>query len=319
MAMSARALTSLSATSRSAPAPALPARPLTASAARRLRVRVAPSSSSHRRARPAFTTSASKRPSTLTDEDLDIKVRAEVEAPFRIVRLVLYGFFAGSASVGAAIALTQTLAAAAGAAGAPVPLAEAAQSLGIDLAAAGLFAFLFSRDWAARQKQLARLGREGALGAQKLTLATGKAVRLRDLRGFARPVLVCGTADQVKGALDAVTPDVKAKLQERGVLVVPVVLEGGASSPTPALPPPGPGDARWRATPSNPPALAAWFADQAAVAGADPSKGLYVGLRMDGRVRASGTGCPPWAAFAAQLPPVGGMWEGFGDGFDGRV
>lgn len=242
------------------------------------------------------------------------------------MRLVLYGFFAGSASVGGVIALTQTLAAAAGAAGAPVPLADAAQSLAIDLGAAGLFAFLFSRDWAARQKQLARLGREGALGAQKLTLASGKSVRLRDLRGFARPVLVCGSADQVGAALTAVSPELKAKLLERGVMVVPVVVGsggGGGSGSEPSssssIPPPGPGDARWRATPSNPASLASWFADQAAVAGADAGRGLYVGLRMDGRVRASGTGCPPWAAFAAQLPPVGGMWEGFGDGFDGRV
>jgi len=260
-----------------------------------------------------------------SDEQLDIKVRAEVEAPFRIVRLVMFGFFAGSASVGAAIALTQTLAAAAGAGGASVALPDAAQSLAIDVGAAALFAYLFSRDWAARQKQLARLGREGALGAQKVRLGNGKSVRLRDLRGFARPVLLCGSPAQVGGALDAVTPEVKAALLERGVLVVPVVLatgagdDGGGGPSSTSIPPAGPGDVRWRATPANPPALASWFADQAAVAGADAGKGLYVGLRMDGRVRASGVGCPPWAAFAAQLPPVGGMWEGFGDGFDGRV
>lgn len=35
-------------------------------------------------------------------------------------------------------------------------------------------------------------------------------------------------------------------------------------------------------------------------------KGLYVGLRIDGRVRASGTGTPPWAKFAAQLAPLSG-------------
>ena len=276
-------------------------------------------------------------PATHTpSDDIDAKVRAEVEAPFRIVRLVLCGFFAGSASVGAAIALVQTLSAAAGSAAAPVPLAEAAQSLGIDLAAAGAFAFFFSRDWAARQKQLARLSREGALGAQRIRLASGKTLRLRDLRGFARPVLLTGSPAQVGAALAAVTPELKQALVERGVLVVPLPVEEGAgggpassssSSSAPAaastaapaaapIPPLTPADLRWRAAPANPAALAAWFADQAAVAGADPGRGLYVGLRMDGRVRASGVGCPNWGAFAAQLPPVeAGAW----DGMDGKI
>ena len=37
---------------------------------------------------------------------------------------------------------------------------------------------------------------------------------------------------------------------------------------------------------------------------------LSVGLRIDGRVRASGSGSPPWAAFAAQLPPMEGVFKG---------
>jgi hypothetical protein len=45
----------------------------------------------------------------------------------------------------------------------------------------------------------------------------------------------------------------------------------------------------------------------------------YLSLRLDGRVRGSGVGYPPWQAFVAQLPPVKGMWTGLFDGFDGRV
>lgn len=49
--------------------------------------------------------------------------------------------------------------------------------------------------------------------------------------------------------------------------------------------------------------------------------GLYVGLRLDGRVRASGMGCPPWGRFAAELAPLEGesSWKGLFDGFDGKV
>ncbi len=63
----------------------------------------------------------------------------------------------------------------------------------------------------------------------------------------------------------------------------------------------------------------AWFKEQAALANAPLDRGLYVGLRLDGRVRASGTGCPPWQKFALQLPPVEGVFGGFLDGMDGRV
>ncbi|MQL85368.1 hypothetical protein Taro_017879 [Colocasia esculenta] len=45
----------------------------------------------------------------------------------------------------------------------------------------------------------------------------------------------------------------------------------------------------------------------------------YLSLRMDGRVRGSGIGYPPWNAFVAQLPPVKGIWTGLLDGMDGRV
>ena len=61
------------------------------------------------------------------------------------------------------------------------------------------------------------------------------------------------------------------------------------------------------------------FQDQAGAANATLDKGLYIGLRLDGRVRASGSGIPPWQIFAAQLAPMEGMWKGVFDGMDGRV
>ena len=48
------------------------------------------------------------------------------------------------------------------------------------------------------------------------------------------------------------------------------------------------------------------FQQQMELANARPEKGLYVSLRLDGRVRASGTGSPPWHRFANELPPVKG-------------
>ena len=46
---------------------------------------------------------------------------------------------------------------------------------------------------------------------------------------------------------------------------------------------------------------------------------VYVSLRMDGRVRASGRGAPPWEVLAASLPRTDGVFGGFLDGMDGKV
>lgn len=237
-----------------------------------------------------------------------------MEAPFRAVRLVLFGFFAASASVGAVIALTQVLGAALGGDTGKITLADAGQSLGIDLACAGGFAFLLKRDLDARTKQMARLGREAALGALRVRLANGRRSRLASLRGFARPVLVAGTRAQVDAAMAAAEPHRDALL-ERGVMVVPAAVlgEGEASDGDR----PDAGDLRWRAAVMDAPAWRAWFVEQAASVGTE--RGLFVGLRIDGRVRASGVGVPPWATFVAQLPPTDGVFSGFLDGMDGKV
>jgi hypothetical protein len=55
------------------------------------------------------------------------------------------------------------------------------------------------------------------------------------------------------------------------------------------------------------------------MAGKGTEKGLYVSLRLDGRVRGSGSGAPPWGVLAAQLPPTEGFFGGLFDGMDGKV
>eukprot|EP00951_Prasinocladus_malaysianus_P044123 scaffold562715_cov53-Prasinocladus_malaysianus.AAC.1 len=62
-----------------------------------------------------------------------------------------------------------------------------------------------------------------------------------------------------------------------------------------------------------------WFEEQAGMAKASTENGLYIGLRLDGRVRASGKGSPPWQKFIREIAPMEGMWKGFLDGMDGVV
>ena len=172
---------------------------------------------------------------------------------------------------------------------------------------------------------MARLMREDELGACQLELATGRLLRLAQLRGFARVVLIAGTPQQVAASLDAAAP-FKEQLQERGVLVIPLPFVSGSSSSAAAavgdvdadaaaaaaaatsasLAPPGKDELRWRASPIRMDDWRRWFEAQAALAGKNLENGLYISLRLDGRVRGSGSGCPPWPVMAAQLPPTEG-------------
>jgi len=62
-----------------------------------------------------------------------------------------------------------------------------------------------------------------------------------------------------------------------------------------------------------------WLDDQMSDANVEAGAAVYLSLRMDGRVRGSGKGCPPWEKMAMQLPKTEGIWAGLGDGFDGFV
>lgn len=63
---------------------------------------------------------------------------------------------------------------------------------------------------------------------------------------------------------------------------------------------------RWRATPLRQGEWADWFRVQLAISSATAEQGLYVGLRLDGRVRSSGKGMPPWPRYVAELAPTQG-------------
>ncbi|GLI66510.1 hypothetical protein VaNZ11_010343 [Volvox africanus] len=257
-----------------------------------------------------------------------VQMRAEAEAPFRSLRLVFSGFSVVSASLGFLISIPQLIGTLAGTRNA-LPLEQVQQNLVIDAAAIALFAFLFKLDWEAREKQLARLQREETLGALPIRLASGKTLTLAGLRGSARVVLAAGTRNQVATALREAEP-FRDDLVKRGVVVVPVVIFGegsdATSSPTTPhdgeLPQLSPADLRWRADPQRLGDWQAWFKQQLSYsAKAKPENGLFVGLRLDGRVRSSGSGVPPWRRYALELAPLegDGKWTGFFDGFDGRV
>ncbi|CAL5068789.1 unnamed protein product [Urochloa decumbens] len=296
-----------------------------------------PSVSCSRACRAGVRCSAANKPSPpppTTPDSSEVssmaRIRSEVLSPYRSVRMFFYLAFMASGALGGLIALTRLLPALsdpARSAGA----GETLRGLGIDAAAVALFAFLYARESKAKDAQVARLAREERLSRLKLRVGSGDGGRpfaLGELRGTARLVIVAGPGDFVAESFRRSQPLLR-ELAERAVLAVPFATDGNA----PELRLDGDGEedgadddglARrskrlWQLTPVYTTEWAQWLDDQKKLAGVPPDSPVYLSLRMDGRVRGSGVGYPPWQAFVAQLPPVKGMWSGLLDGMDGRV
>eukprot|EP00241_Pyramimonas_parkeae_P023361 CAMPEP_0114319410 /NCGR_PEP_ID=MMETSP0059-20121206/25225_1 /TAXON_ID=36894 /ORGANISM="Pyramimonas parkeae, Strain CCMP726" /LENGTH=288 /DNA_ID=CAMNT_0001446413 /DNA_START=57 /DNA_END=924 /DNA_ORIENTATION=+ len=219
------------------------------------------------------------------------KLRSEAQAPFRTFRTFVFGGLAALAALAGCL-------------------------------------LILKRDRAASEKQMARISREERLSSLQVELASGRMVRLKQLRGFARPVIVAGSTSAIEQHMAAAEPH-KEALLARGVITVAVPLDGGC----PVLPELAEGDTKWRAEACRTDKWKQWLSEQMTSAKLAQDSTVYMSLRMDGRVRGSGKGCPPWDRLAVQLPPVSGtwdrlavqlppvsgMWSGIGDGFDGIV
>ncbi|KAL1546648.1 protein LOW PSII ACCUMULATION 1, chloroplastic-like [Salvia divinorum] len=269
----------------------------------------------------AVTCSASRGPSS-SEISSTAKIRSEVLSPFRTVRMFFYIAFIASGSLGGFIALSQLV----GALANPSRAAEVTdilKDLAIDVGAVSAFAFLYYRENTAKNAQVARLSREEFLSNLKLRVDERRIVPLSAFRGIARLVILAGPASFIQDSFKLSEP-FSDSLLERGILVVPFVTDGGSpqfefeeKEETKDV------DSKrkrlWQLAPVYAAEWSEWLDEQKKLAKVSPESPVYLSLRMDGRVRGSGVGYPPWNAFVAQLPPVKGIWTGLLDGMDGRV
>lgn len=236
--------------------------------------------------------------------------------------MFFYLAFIASGSLGGLIATSQLIGALANSSRA-AEVSGILMGLGIDVGAVSIFAFLYSRENSAKNIQLARLSREENLSNLKLRVSEKKVISVSDLRGVARLVILAGPASFISECFIRSEPYTEG-LMERGVLVVPFAMDGNSpsfefeeseemeemTSKRKRL---------WQLVPLYTTEWSKWLDEQKKLANVSPEAPVYLSLRIDGRVRGSGVGYPPWNAFVAQLPPVKGIWSGLLDGMDGRV
>ena len=261
-----------------------------------------------------------------------VQARAETRAPFRALRLFLAGGLGAGAGLGLLIIGARLVSALQGGDGAP-DLADTLQNFGINVAAVAVFGFVFARDFKAARADAAASAREEALARLTLALPDGRVVPAAKFRGVARPVLVCAPPAALARALRDAEP-YKAELALKGVRVVPVPSDAadpggalrtlkaelrgevkgfGAPSPAAKKGDPAAADRGWRLEPADPAAWRAWLQDNAGAAGLAGST-FYVQIQLDGTVRASGVGAPPWASLARDLPALDSLQTKLTDG-----
>eukprot|EP00249_Psilotum_nudum_P010227 c22411_g1_i1 orf=788-1864(+) len=285
------------------------------------------------RRRQVVCSKSSNNSRTSTEISSAAKIRSEVISPFRSVRMFFYLAFIASGTIGGLISLPRLVSALRSSPSLD-PATEVLKGLGIDVSAILIFAVLYRTESKARDQQLAKLSREETLSTLKLDLGNQKIVTVGKMRGIVRLVIVAGPASYIEEAYKSGVPFI-SDLVERGVLVVPYCtdgtvprlqhftsdldIQGGQASQYSNSEKTSQAWKLWRAVPIYTSEWARWLREQKQLASVPDDKPVYLSLRMDGRIRGSGIGFPPWSALVAQLPPVKGFWGGALDGFDGRL
>ncbi|KAK9867288.1 hypothetical protein WJX84_000351 [Apatococcus fuscideae] len=270
-------------------------------------------------------------------------LRAEAKAPFRLARILTFGGLFAGASIGLVIISTRLFTAFVGSDGAPDTL-ETAKNFGINLAAAALLGFLLRRDLASQSKDRRTVEREEAFARLQVNVGD-RVLPVAAFRGTTRPVLIVGTKGHIQRAIRAAEP-FKYELRQRGVSLITLQTdeldsnskldalkkEFGRSKPSKGFGQQAPAAGkeevpkakaskgetdRWQLEVAGKEEWLQWLAQQRREAAAEGDT-VYVQVQLDGTVRSSGGGAPPWQRLVNDLPEVNSLQTRLTDGL-GRV
>eukprot|EP01025_Chloroclados_australasicus_P044795 TRINITY_DN4880_c1_g2_i5.p1 TRINITY_DN4880_c1_g2~~TRINITY_DN4880_c1_g2_i5.p1 ORF type:complete len:459 (-),score=58.54 TRINITY_DN4880_c1_g2_i5:318-1619(-) len=270
-----------------------------------------------------------------------VNLREEAKAPFRFTRVFILGGLVAGAAIAQLITASALIASLTGAQEGG-DLSNTLQNFSINLAGLVVLGFFLNRDLQAKDRQKKIITREEDLGALQVELTKGRPVPLLRLRGAARPVIIAGSKRYVDKCIKS-AEEYKTELEERGVSLLPVYFtqEDEYDLKLKALKEEfakgkieekkkGFGtiekkeeskkeieqiekDKRWKLSPHNEMEWKAWIQNQTEQAGVEGTD-CYIQVQLDGSVRSSGTGTPPWQRFLGDLPPLKSIRTTFTDG-----
>lgn len=261
-------------------------------------------------------------------QKLQARLRSELKSPFRTTRVFLLGALTAGALLALLVSTTFLVKAimAKGTIDAnDSSLVDADKNFAINVASALLLGGLLYRDLREGKRLEQVSEREERLGMLQVSLGQGKEIPLSRFRSKNRPVILAGNESYLKKAANAASA-YQTQLMERGVFLVPVLLEGssrtkstgrrpsgfgdaskssGAEGASPSTSAPALGQARkWKVQPVDEDEWQSWLEEQLSLSGAAEGENVYVQVQLDGSVRASGSGIPPWKKFVDDLPMV---------------
>ncbi|CAL5219467.1 g1302 [Coccomyxa viridis] len=266
--------------------------------------------------------------------------RAESKSPFRLVRLLTFGGLGAGAGIGLFIIISRLITALRGGEGAP-DLTETLLNLSINSAALAGFSFLFFRDLRGAEKDRLVVDREEQLGRLLVELDNDRVVPLANFRGSVRPVLLAGSQGYLNRALKA-SELFRTELRARGISVIPIALtskdpgeklaalkrefragkeekSGGFGSAPSAKPSsaakaqPRKEDKKWQLKAASLEEWEGWAEEQKRAAGVKGDD-IYIQVQLDGSIRRSGVGVPPWDRWLDDIPTLDSVQTRFTDG-----
>lgn len=270
-----------------------------------------------------------------------VELRSEAKAPFRLIRM----FLTLGAGVAAFVSLGVTLYAAKGliqGGGKDAPeLNGILLNLVINGTGIATTSWLFRRDLRARQHDRLTVEREESLARLQIKIGADRVVPVAKFRGSTRPVLIAGNKGQISKTLQDAKPFIQ-ELRQRGISVIP--LESGSADFTQSLkslkqefksdksskakdskgfgaaPKPvqqvkqvSKEDKKWQLEAYETDEWLAWLNEQKQTANVKGDH-VFVQIQLDGTVRSSGLGSPPWEKFLSDLAPLDDLRTRFTDG-----
>lgn len=260
------------------------------------------------------------------------KLRAEAASPFQFVRLFLFGGLSAGAALGGIVSTARLVAAFGG----TYDLQESAQTFGINVACLAVLGFLFKRELDSRQKNISQAAKEEELAQLQVCVSRDgdRAVPISAFRGMYRPIIIAGSKGQVKKSV-AKAATYAPMFAKRGIVVIPVVLNetdldekiqllkedasfgvkgfspSSSSSAAPATP--SKPSEKWKLLPHDVDEWREWIGNLGIDAEGATTE-VYAQIQLDGVVRSSGRGPPPFEKLISDIPELDSVVSKFGDG-----
>lgn len=255
------------------------------------------------------------------------KLRAEASSPFQLFRLFTFGGLAAGASLGFLVSSARLIAAFNGI----YELEETAKTFGINVACVAAFGFLFARELNSRQKNVKMAEKEENLAMLQVSVSKDgdRTVPIAAFRGAYRPIIIAGSKGQVRKSM-AKAAEYANLFVPRGIVVIPVVLndedideklqqlkddqkqsKGFVQANREAEQQPK--RSKWKLFPHDIDEWKNWVRSL----GVDDSGAMtqiYAQVQMDGVVKSSGVGPPPFDKLIAETPELDSLQTRLSDG-----